>query len=251
LDPVLIYDLTGCVTSASLIYNSTAEKIIGINDKIYKSIYTRFIPKEIVNHITDLYNNVVISLPEVDIKSSISDSAALPGLILIHPFAGWSAKEWGLNKFIELTLLMKKNYEFAFVLPGNKNDEITIAALKNNNITFSIANNTSDLIEAIKKCSIFVGNDSGPVHIANLLGKSTFTVYGPTNPAFHSPLNGKNSFISKRIKCSPKYGEKMCFTLGGQIGCPSFECMNLLSVDEVKMELEKFISDNEYKGIAL
>jgi ADP-heptose:LPS heptosyltransferase len=242
LDPGLIYDLTGCITSAYLIYNSAAEKIIGINDSIYKSIYTRFIPKKIVNHITDLYNNVVISLPEPEIKNIIFDSADSPELILIHPFAGWSAKEWGLNKFIELTLLMKKNYEFAFVLPGNKIDDNMIAALNNNNITFSITNNTVDLIETIKKCSVFVGNDSGPVHIANLLGKPTFTIYGPTNPAFHSPLNGKNSFISKRIKCSPQNGEKMCFTLGGQVGCPSFECMNLLTVHEVKVELEKFLS---------
>jgi ADP-heptose:LPS heptosyltransferase len=251
LDPGLIYDLTGCVTSASLIYNSSAEIIIGINDSLYKSLYTTFIPKKIVNHITDLYNNVVIPLPELKIKSIVSDSDVPRGLILIHPFAGWSAKEWGLNKFIELTLLMRKDHEIAFILPGNKIDDNTIDELKKNNIAYSIAHNTKELIEEIKKCSIFIGNDSGPIHIANLLEKPTFTIYGPTNPAFHSPLIGKNNFIIKRIKCSPLNGEKMCFTLGGQIGCPSFECMNLLGVDEVKLELEKFLSETESKNDGL
>jgi ADP-heptose:LPS heptosyltransferase len=248
LDPGLIYDLTGCVTSASMIYNSTAEIIIGINDNIYKSIYTCFIPKKIVDHITDIYNNVVTSLPELDNDNIISDTITQGGLILIHPFAGWSAKEWGLNKFIELTLLLKKDYECSFILPRGKIDKNTINSMKNNGITFNITNNTGELITTINKCSVFIGNDSGPVHIANLLGKPTFTIYGPTNPAFHKPLSGKNNYIIQRIKCSPGNGEKMCFTMGGQIGCPSFECMNLLSVDQVKLELEKFLSEIKLKA---
>lgn len=247
LDPGLIYDLTGCVTSASLIFNSKAEKIIGINDKIYKSIYTQYFPKKIDNHITDLYNNVVKSLPIIEIKSIVSEKYFTQGLILIHPFAGWRAKEWGLNKFIELTLMMKDDYKIAFILPENKNDENTMRALKNNNINFNIANNSAELIEEIKKCSIFIGNDSGPIHIANILGKPTFTIYGPTNPAVHRPLTGKNNYIVKKIQCSPLGVEKMCFTLGGQVGCPNFECMNMLSVYEVKMELEKFLFETEYK----
>ena len=31
----------------------------------------------------------------------------------------------------------------------------------------------------MKKCSVFIGNDSGPVQIASLLGKPTFTIYSP------------------------------------------------------------------------
>jgi ADP-heptose:LPS heptosyltransferase len=247
LDPEVIYDLTGCITSASLIYNSSAEKIIGINDNIYKSIYTYFIPKKITNHISDIYNNVVQSLPELENENMFSDKAISNGIILIHPFAGWSAKEWGLKKFIDLTLTLKKDYTINFILPGERVDKITIDELKKNDILFNITNNTEELISAIKNCSAFIGNDSGPVHIANLLGKPTFTIYGPTNPDFHKPLVGKNNFVNFKVKCSPGKEEKMCYTLGGQIGCPSFECMNLLSVGNVKQELEKFLSEIKLK----
>ena len=243
LDPGLIYDLTGCITSASLIYNTTAEKIIGINDNIYKSIFTCFIPKKITNHITDIYNNVVRSLPDLESENIYSDNIIPNGVILIHPFAGWRAKEWGLKKFIELTLLLKKDYDFSFILPGDKIDKNTIDTLKENDISFHITNNVEELIFAIKNCSVFIGNDSGPIHIANLLGKPTFTVYGPTNPEIHKPLIGSNKYVIERIKCSPGKEEKMCFTLGGQIGCPSFECMNLLSIDKVKLELVKFLTE--------
>jgi heptosyltransferase-2 len=246
LDPGVIYDLTGCITSASMIYNSSAQKIIGINDNIYKSIYTSFIPKNITNHITDIYNNVVRSLPELENENIISNKI-ISNRILIHPFAGWSAKEWGLNKFIDLTLPLKKEYDVSFIIPGERIDKNTIDALKKNSISFNITNNTEELIIAIKNCSAFIGNDSGPVHIANLLGKPTFTIYGPTNPDFHKPLIGKNNFVNFKVKCSPGKEEKMCYTLGGQIGCPSFECMNILSVGKVKQELEKFLSEIKLK----
>jgi ADP-heptose:LPS heptosyltransferase len=247
LDPGVIYDLTGCITSASLIYNSSAEKIIGINDNIYKSIYTCFIPKKITNHITDIYNNVVISLPELKNENIISDKI-ISNRILIHPFAGWSAKEWGLNKFIDLTLSLNKDYDISFILPDERVDKNIIDALEKNNISFNITNNTEELVSVIKNCLAFIGNDSGPVHIANLLGKPTFTIYGPTNPEFHKPLVGINNYVSFRVKCSPGKEEKMCYTLGGQIGCPSFECMILLSVDKVKQELGKFLSEIKVKN---
>jgi ADP-heptose:LPS heptosyltransferase len=108
-------------------------------------------------------------------------------------------------------------------------------------IKFIETKTTADLIEVIKRCALLIGNDSGPVHIANLLGKPTFTIYGPTNPDFHKPLDGINKYIIKEIPCSPRTNEKMCFTYGGMIGCPSFECMNNLNVEEVKTSVDDFI----------
>jgi heptosyltransferase-2 len=78
-----------------------------------------------------------------------------------------------------------------------------------------------------------ISNDSGPLYIASLMGKPTFTIYGPTNPLFHLPLGSKHNYIRHLISCSPAETEKYCFTNAGRDGCPSFECMNQLKVDEV------------------
>jgi ADP-heptose:LPS heptosyltransferase len=80
------------------------------------------------------------------------------------------------------------------------------------------------------------------LQIAALLGKATFTIYGPTNPEFHLPFGKYHAYVQKNISCSPKKNEKFCFTDAGRDGCPSFECMNLLSVEEVIPRVMDFIS---------
>lgn len=93
----------------------------------------------------------------------------------------------------------------------------------------------------IKQCSVAIGNDTGTIHIASYLGKPTFTIYGPTNPVYHLPYGKNHRYIQCRLKCSPLPNEKVCFTFGGRIGCPSNECMNLLSAKDVVDNVYDFI----------
>ena len=61
-----------------------------------------------------------------------------------------------------------------------------------------------ELISNIKKCSLIIGNDSGVIQIAASIGKPTFTIYGPTNPKFHLPLDNEkyNRFSQHKINCT-------------------------------------------------
>jgi len=100
-----------------------------------------------------------------------------------------------------------------------------------------------NLIEHINSCSIFIGNDSGPIYIASLLGKPTITIYGPTNPEYSRPIGEHHHVIANTIKCSPEKNKQYCFTTAGMFGCPSFECMNLLNVDEVYNNVAPLIKE--------
>src|SRR5690606_28398788 len=48
----------------------------------------------------------------------------------------------------------------------------------------------------------------------------------------------------KKMKCSPAESENYCFTNAGRNGCPSFECMNTLSVDTVLKKVLEFLVEN-------
>ena len=242
-DPGIIYDLTGTVTSAMLIFNSRAKEIIGINKDIFKNIYTTYSPVRKEPHITDIYLDVVRSkIPLTNDKFElINEKLINDGHILIHPFAGWEAKEWSLKNYIELTEFINENYNCMFVFPQKLLPHGIFEELSYKNLKYTETKTTTELIDVIKNSSAFIGNDSGPMHIANLLGKPTFTVYGPSNPDFHKPLTGINSYIVKKIKCSPKANEKLCFTNGGRRGCPSYECMNTLSLQEVQVKVMDFL----------
>ena len=108
-------------------------------------------------------------------------------------------------------------------------------------ISLTITDTVEDMIQKIKECSLFISNDSGPVYIASLLGRPTFTIYGPTNPEYSFPFGENHRFIWKQLKCSAE-NDKFCFTLGG-INCPSNECMILLTEEDVLESIENFLEE--------
>ena len=104
-------------------------------------------------------------------------------------------------------------------------------------------------LTALKDCSLLIGNYSGPIHIASMLGKATFTIFWPSNPPFTLPYGSTHHYYQKKIKCSPIATENLCFT-DGVYGCPAFECMNQPSVEEIYASIRSFIYDLESKSIA-
>lgn len=233
LNPKVIIDLTGVMTSASLVFNLGAKHIIGFNRKFFRSIYDKFSEFNLGDHSREIYTNAIeniIPIVEFDYTSiNTRDSDR----ILIAPFAGWISKEWSLMKFIELAERLNEKYNVCFIFDNRKLEENVISYLNDKKIKFIQTRTVKELINEIKDCKMLIGNDSGPVQIAALLGKYTFSIYGPTNPKFHLPKGNKNFYIQKSLPCTPKANERLCFTDGGKDGCPSFECLGILTVDEV------------------
>lgn len=248
-----IIDLTGVMTSASLIFNSKAGNIIGMNREIFKGIYDLFTNISYKSHLSEMYLNVAKLLTG---KIENNDFEIFPGTnqkvdkIIIHPFAGWKAKEWNLNKFVKLAQELSKTYQVSCLFPSNSLSKDIEEEIKNFKIDIIQTKTVEELITALKNCSLLIGNDSGPIHIASILGKATFTIYGPSNPSFTLPYSPNHGYYQKRIKCSPIPTENLCFTDGGRYGCPAFECMNQLSVEEVYSSIKSFINDLERKSNA-
>ena len=243
-NPKIIFDLTGVMTSATLIFNSRAKEIIGMNREQFKTIYDFYSPIRKTPHLTDRYLDAVsVKIPNI-IRDEIKNFPTVinrEGKIIIHPFGGWKAKEWNLNKFINLALTLNNDYEVCLISPEQEISTDIIKSLSEEKINIIQTGSIDELIEEIQQCSVFIGNDSGPLYIASLLGKPTFTIYGPTNFEFSKPLGEHHSYINKSIKCSPAKDEQYCFTVGGQSGCPAFQCMNLLKFEEVHNSIFPFI----------
>lgn len=234
LDPSIVYDMTGDVSSASLILTCPAKSRVGINEKYFKSVYTKYTELRTIPHMVNNYLDAIKDvIPAVLIDPTLTRVRPENNTILIHPFASFYAKEWGLNKFIKLAFSLSPIANCSIISPPNTLPDDVIEDLKNQNINFIITESVSDLINVIKNSALLIGNDSGAVHIANLLGIPTFTIYGPTNPLYPRPLNGINKYIFKTLPCSPSTFRKWCDMEAG-VFCPSNECMVGLSFNQVK-----------------
>ena len=146
-----------------------------------------------------------------------------------------------MEKFISLAEKLIDEYSVEIISPENVLPEDMKENIIRKGIPLSITKKMEELISKIKESSVFISNDTGPLYIANLLGKATFTIYGPTNPEFSIPFGNFHAYVQKKIECSPQPGHQYCYTLAG-IYCPVYECMNQLSVEEVYNEVNKFLT---------
>ena len=246
-----IFDLTGNVTSALLSCFNAAENIYGFNEKYFKPIYNNFMEKPGKPHLMDLYSDVVkMFTGKCDIKwyKEFEINYCNESEILIHPFAGWKAKEWGIKKFIELAEWLNRFYKIKIIFPKGALEIDTVGELEVLKLNYSELNNIDDLIREIKECSVLIGNDSGPVYIASLLGKPTFTIYGPTNPEFSLPFGDSHDFIQNEIKCTPAKGEQYCFLDAGR-KCPAYLCMLNLDREITTVKVNGFLEKLDIKKL--
>jgi len=236
LKPSIIFDITGSMISASLIYNISAKRIVGTNGNQFKGIYDHFVKFRKEPKLTDIYLDAISPDVEVrDIKKFLTKTISKnpQGKILIHPFAGWREKEWNLIKFVSIAVKLNQNFSTSIIIQKKQISEDIINEIKNLNVEVIQTNSVNHLIDCIKECSLFIGNDSGPVNVANYLGKPTLTIFGATNSDYTASENEHQIFIQKLLKCSAGSNEKFC-AIGGMIySCSGVQCMNLLNVDEL------------------
>ena len=249
ISPGIIIDITGSITSAFLIAQSHASKIIGLNQKFYKSIYSEYVPIRHVPDLMDRYLDVVSLIRTVKRTSEIKEFPVNYNKteeIFLNPFGGWKAKEWNLSKFVKLAAALNREFYVKIVCMKGQIPESIIDEVEFHEIPILYTETVQDLINAIDRCALFIGNDTGPLYIANLKGKPTFAIFGPTSVKYPYSPGAFHRYIQKVIPCTP-VETQYCFTNAGQL-CPAYQCMDTLSLREVKSEVLQFIEDLGIKG---
>ena len=145
-------------------------------------------------------------------------------------------KAWEEKKFGEVIVLLKKTYGFTPVLVGDEKDrevnERVIEEAKQrdrNGKMDSIVNlagktNLADLCHLLKRARLFVGVDSGIMHLASSLDIPVVGIFGPTDPSQVGPQNKRSVVVQKReMECVP------CDLKG----CEERRCLTGLDVKEV------------------
>ncbi|MBI5428213.1 MAG: glycosyltransferase family 9 protein [Nitrospinae bacterium] len=83
-----------------------------------------------------------------------------------------------------------------------------------------------EMASVFRRCRLYIGNDSGPLHIAEAMGIATLSFFGPTNPSVQAPLGPRHSVLYKRVECSP------CYDDGRFPECDHMTCLNSITAEE-------------------
>ncbi|MEO8285417.1 MAG: glycosyltransferase family 9 protein [Chloroflexota bacterium] len=114
-------------------------------------------------------------------------------LVGIHPGGEglWGRKQWGVAGFAEVASGLYSRMGARVVLMGGKDDAPLAAELaartKAHVINATGQTTLGETAALIKKCSLFIGNDSSPLHIAAASGTPVVGIYGPTDPRSYHP----------------------------------------------------------------
>jgi len=195
--------------------------------------------KLIKNYILDKKNSS-ITLPvskenryESEIKNKFTNKKIIA--ISVGTSKAWESKKWGKENFKNLISLLKNN--FGIILVGSKleldDTKEIMDEFKGKILSFVNKTNLTELKSVISLANLYLGNDSGPTHIAAALGIKTVTIFGSTDikhsvSFIHTNSVHTNIKPSSSIICHPCYKKK----------CPTeHECMKDISVESVYKEV--------------
>jgi len=133
--------------------------------------------------------------------------------------------------------LRRKDPSFRFVLFEGPQDGVfadKIRALVPGTISAKLL--PMSLVGAlIRKCRIFLSNDSGLMHVAAACKVPTVVLFGPTNPAWVHPWKNRSAIVRQDLPCSP------CFYYSSRpLACPArldYACVRDLRVEDVESEV--------------
>lgn len=150
-------------------------------------------------------------------------------IIAIHPGSPIPQKRWLTERYAELAdwLIAQKQAKILFV--GVK-DEIPIISeiqdqMQGESVNIAGETNVPQLASILLKSNIFIGNDSGPMHLAAAVGTHTIGLFGPGDPERFAPVGEKCLTIRKKLDCPPCPGKECKFNSEG--------CMSMIQVTDV------------------
>ncbi|MGR3292469.1 MAG: glycosyltransferase family 9 protein [Candidatus Scalindua sp.] len=169
-------------------------------------------------------------------------------IIGIHPGGHYESQRWPIKKFAAISDCLITNYGIKVILFAGREEKPLMSEFKDYAVETPIILNDLSLREfmsTLSHCSLFLCNNSGPLHIATALNIPTVSTMGPTIP-YHWWPNGKNHIVLRKdLDCSPcKKGI-----------CKTHECMELittndfLSAVEVQLKHLKFLHPDENSTI--
>jgi ADP-heptose:LPS heptosyltransferase len=198
-----------------------------------------------------LLNRLNLTVTQNDYVGLLQFHTGDPGLTLPDNFVVISPgasrrrlmKAWSHEKFAELIIMLREHYHLTPVLIGGKdnqeyNAKIIAAVRRKDRKNSSLLLNLTEasllsLSLIIKEAQLFVGIDSGFMHIASSLDVPLVGLFGPTDPVYVAPQNKQSIVVREEaLECVPCYLKP----------CEHRECMATLPVSKVFQACEQLLT---------
>ncbi|MFA5092645.1 MAG: lipopolysaccharide heptosyltransferase II [Candidatus Omnitrophota bacterium] len=163
-------------------------------------------------------------------------------ILAINPGASCPSKVWSTQRFAQVCEKLVSLYNFKILILGGPK-EMQLAnkievEYKGSAKILNLVGKTSvsQLASLLKRCTLFISNDSGPVHIASALGTPVISIFGRNQPGLSpkrwGPLGKRDKYLHKDIGCMQCLAHNCT---------KEFACLKAITVEDVVSAAESIL----------
>jgi len=203
-------DFQGAVRSALLARWSGAPVVFGVaqpRENVASMFYTRLViarGSHVVEQNLSLAEAVAkhpLETPKIEfpldqaVEKQCGDrlQQGIVDFALLNPGAGWGAKKWPAERYGEVARKLAEEGVKSVVNFGPGEEPLAQAVESASGGTAKgIACSLTELIALTRRARLFIGGDTGPMHLAAALGIPVVAIFGPTNPVRNGPFGTRS-----------------------------------------------------------
>lgn len=255
----VVLDFHGGPKASCMAFFSGAKRKIGYKTRYRWWVYHAAIPRyydigpihSVENHLNlvrvlgaDVRESPSISFPPADPNTlnATDDLLRTQGLIknnyiVFHIGAGNQFRFWGLENMTAFLHQAFKTFGLSIVLVGASDDMETAGALLKDGIpavvSFVGRIGLKVLHLVISHAALYVGPDSGPMHIATATSTPIIALFGPNLPEYFGPWKSECVILEKFLDCRP-CPQRVCKT-------GDFACIRSIRPEEVIEAMKQYL----------
>ncbi len=245
----IVVDFHGIIKSALLAFGARAKERIGFDKKPAKEgswlFYDRkTAPSDRRMHKVDrnmlLASRLGVAMRPPDLNLAVPPQSgayidaflknvktAAP-IFAVNPFCsrGSEFKRWDLSRYAELIKRVSSDTGATMMIlwgPGEEEEARRLAALADGRAVLACPTTVSQLLALLRKTDLYIGGDTGVMHLAALATVPVVAIFGPTDPLVNGPYGAGHTMVRKELPCSPCRDKT----------CKSRECLRSISVADV------------------
>jgi heptosyltransferase I len=204
-------DLQGAARSAVLARWSGAASVYGAvqpRENIASMWYTTKVMAQ-GKHVIEQYCSIaqaltgrVVPIPSAqfpeDLRADEAVQQRLSSLgtdqfVILSPGAGWGAKQWPAERYGEVAKAVASAGLRSIVNFGPSEEALArVAESASAGAAVAMSFSLSELIALMRRARLFIGGDTGPMHLAAALKIPVVAIFGPTDPARNGPFGTRN-----------------------------------------------------------
>jgi ADP-heptose:LPS heptosyltransferase len=153
---------------------------------------------------------------------------------VLQPTASFATKQWSEHRFVDLIQRLRKQTGLSFVVSLPAWSRLADSFSSEFPVLSGLT--SSELVALMDGARLYVGNDSGPMHVAAAVGTPVVGIFGSSDPKRWHPWRVPHRTLRVGLDCSPCHG-KWC------ANPKQLACLTELSVESVLEAAHSLLSE--------